>query len=260
MADSWNSPWMGMARASKRLVQTALAKFGYQIVRAHIPKTSHGLDCLFPVLKHLGFAPQHVLDVGANKGIWTRGALKYFPDASYTLVEPQEELKAHIEDLVSEGYKIHWIHAGASDKRGVLPFTIRERDDSSNFTMPEAEARAAGFRCVPMEVRTLDEIVAASNLPVPEMVKIDAEGFDLKVLAGASTLVGKTEIFFLEADVRGSGENSVLRVVERMWDCGYSLLDVTDINRSPKFGILWLLELAFIRNGSGLLARVDSYE
>jgi hypothetical protein len=29
---------------------------------------------------------------------------------------------------------------------------------------------------------------------MPDLVKIDAEGFDLKVLAGAKTLFGKTEI------------------------------------------------------------------
>jgi hypothetical protein len=30
---------------------------------------------------------------------------------------------------------------------------------------------------------------------MPDMVKIDAEGLDLKVLAGGSNLLGKTEVF-----------------------------------------------------------------
>jgi hypothetical protein len=67
-----------------------------------------------------------------------------------------------------------------------------------------------------LKLRTPDEIIASSNLPIPEMVKIDAEGFDLKVLAGAPGLIGKTEIFFIEAAVRGNWKNTVFEVVRRM--------------------------------------------
>ena len=60
-------------------------------------------------------------------------------------------------------------------------------------------AKAAGMRQIEVPVTTLNEIVRTSNVPFPDMVKIDAEGFDLKVLAGASELLGKTDIFLLEA-------------------------------------------------------------
>jgi hypothetical protein len=46
------------------------------------------LDLLFLLLKCRGFSPNHIVDVGANHGYWTRTALKYFPDAYYTLIEP----------------------------------------------------------------------------------------------------------------------------------------------------------------------------
>jgi FkbM family methyltransferase len=223
-------------------------------------RPAYGLDCVFPLLKQFGFAPKHVLDVGANHGHWTRTALGYFPNASYTLVEPQDQLKIHIQDLVALGCRIRWINVGAADKPGSLPFTVSYRDDASSFVVQEHEAQAAGLRRIEVAVRTLDEIVADSNLPLPEMVKIDAEGYDLKVLSGASSLIGKTEVFFVEAAVHPGFENTVLEVVRRMADTGYDLLDVTDINRSPKFGVLWLFELAFLRRDSHLLDSVTSYE
>ena len=84
---------------------------------------------------------------------------------------------------------------------------------------------------------TLNEIVSASSAPPPEIVKIDAEGFDLKVLAGASDLLGKTDIFFVEVTICCPGhENTIARVVQRMDEAGYHVVDVTDINRSPKYG------------------------
>ncbi len=41
---------------------------------------------------------------------------------------------------------------------------------------------------------------------------------------------------------------------------GYHAIDITDLNRSPKYGVVWLCELAFLRNGSTLLNGVTSYE
>jgi hypothetical protein len=42
-------------------------------------------------------------------------------------------------------------------------------------------------------------------------------------------------------------------------DAGYWLLDITDLNRSPKHGVHWLCELAFLRNGSRLFGPASTY-
>jgi Methyltransferase FkbM domain len=88
-------------------------------------------------------------------------------------------------------------------------------------------------------VRTLSEIVSSSDSPVPEMVKIDAEGFDLKVLAGAAQLFGKTEVFFVEVVISKNHpyENTIAKVIPAMEQAGYHAVDITDINRSPRYGV-----------------------
>jgi FkbM family methyltransferase len=230
-----------------------LGKLGLRIVRKDIhtqpPDAFSGLHSFFEALRKSGFNPQHIVDVGANRGIWTRKAISYFPDAQYTLIEPQDHLKVEIQDLINRGCRITWINAGAADKSGTLPFTISPRDDSSSFA--PTSAFAPDFRRIAVAVTTLDEVVAAN--PIPEMVKIDAEGFDLKVLAGASDLLGTTEIFFIEAAVLcPEFENTVAEVVRKMDSAGYQLADITGVNRSPQYGILWLLELAFIKSSSPL--------
>ena len=127
------------------------------------------------------------------------------------------------------------------------------------------------MRQVEVPVTTLTEIVRTGDAPPPDMVKIDAEGFDLRVLAGASELVGKTDIFLLEAAIcgdvmtrtAGSGkvfENSLGKVIETMADAGYRVLDITDLNRSSKHEALWLCEVAFLRNASSLLDGIDSFD
>ena len=161
---------------------------------------SCSLQRFFPLLKRSGFAPKHIWDVGANHGNWTRSAIRYFPNAEYTLIEPQDALKAHVQDLISRGHKLRWISAGAGDRAGTLPLYIATLDHSSSFLdVPRIKEEAAQRVEVPM--RTLNGIRATFSLPVPDMLKIDAEGLDLKVLEGATDLLGRTEIVLAEGSI-----------------------------------------------------------
>lgn len=81
----------------KRMVQSTLKAFGYRLTRLNSKaQPAYGLGFFFALLKRYGSDPKHVLDIGANYGNWTREAVKYFPNAVYTLVEPQDELEIHI--------------------------------------------------------------------------------------------------------------------------------------------------------------------
>jgi FkbM family methyltransferase len=242
----------------KALLQSLLHLFGFRIARLDsIGTRQYGIDVLFSVLKESGFSPNHVIDVGANHSAWTRASLRFFPGAQYTLLEPQDQLKVHHQDLIAAGRKIQWVNAGASDKSGTLPFyPCHYRDDSSTFVGAEGNPS----NTISVEVISLDDLLVRYKLPVPELVKIDTEGFDLKVLQGAKTLLGKTDVFLLEASVLCPYENSVAAAMQFMTECGYHLIDITDIARSPKHNVLWLLELAFLRNNSLLLSSATSYE
>lgn len=215
----------------------------------------------FGLLKQHGFSPRLVVDVGANRGNWTREARRSFPESEFVMIEPQDELRAHALDLLQPGSRVRWITAGVSDRPGRLPLTLAPRDDSNTFTMQPNVAASYGYAQREVEVRTLNEIIATLGLPAPDMLKIDAEGYDLKAVAGASDLLGKTDIVFVEAAVCATGiENTMAAVLARMSAAGYRMIDITDINRSPKYGVLWLCELAFMREGCPLLAKVSSYE
>jgi hypothetical protein len=148
-----------------------------------------------------------------------------------------------------------------SDREGTLAFTVFHRDKASSFVPDQDTAKRDGNRQIHVAVKTLNELVASGSAGLPDMVKIDAEGFDLKVLSGASDLLVKTEIFLIEAMILGSKyENTLSAVMEKMSDSGYRMIDITPLNRSPKTWLLWLCEVAFIRNGSRLLEGAELYE
>jgi hypothetical protein len=125
----------------KTLIQSFLRPFRLRFARPQDkPQTDFGAGVLFSVLKRFGFSPKHIVDVGANHGYWTRTSQQYFPEAQYTLLEPQQELEIHVQDLVASGRAIRWINAGASDKSGTLPFFAARRDDSSSFVAASADS------------------------------------------------------------------------------------------------------------------------
>ncbi len=215
------------------------------------------LNNLFLNIKVMGFEPEHIIDVGANHGTWTRKSLKYFPNAYYTLLEPQEWLKKSFQDLLENNDKINLLPVGAGKESGSFKFTIVDRDDSCTFRYTDEEASLKGYEQLEIPIVTLNEVVKKENRPFPDLVKIDAEGLDIEVLKGASNLFGKTEVFMVEAGIGNKEfDNDLLSLVSFMDNKGYRLFEITDLNRPFKPNILWLVELVFIRK-KGL---IDSYK
>lgn len=206
------------------------------------------LHTFYNNLKHLGFEPVHIVDIGANHGTWTREALKYFPDAYYTLLEPQYWLKDSISDILIANKKVTFNAVGAGATSGSFKFTIHDRDDSCSFKYTEEEAKANGFKQIDIPVVTLNELLADSMLPAPDIIKIDAEGLDIEVVKGASHYFGKTEVFMVEAGVVNKEfNNSFYKTISFMESNGYRLFDITDLNRPFNPPVLWLVELVFVK-------------
>jgi len=213
------------------------------------------LNTFYINLISVGFIPKHIVDVGANRGTWTREALKYFPDAYFTLIEPQNWLKGSFEDILNSNDKVQYYPVGAGGKEGSLQFTIVDQDDSCTFRYTQEEAKAAGFQQREISVVTLNSLFSQNKWPVPDIIKIDAEGLDIEVLKGSDNFFGKTEIFMVEAGVCNQiFDNSFLKVINFMDKKGYRLFDITDLNRPFIPKLLWLVELVFVKK-NGFLDR-----
>jgi FkbM family methyltransferase len=243
----------------KKLVQAGFHAVGLHVsYKRPVPPPKSGWDFFFAALKAKGFNPRHIIDVGVNHGFWTRTAIDYFPDAYYTLVEPQDWLKEKSRDILARGNS-QWISAGAGAKPGTLPLWLTYRDDACSFAYSSETVQSAGGETVNVPIITLDQVAEASAA-FPDMVKIDAEGFDLEVINGASKLIERTDVFILETTVCGPNlENTMQNVLVTMSRLGYRPVDIPSINRSPKDGVTWLCDIAFLRNGSLLFSEL-SYE
>lgn len=217
-------------------------------------------DPFFDCLLKIGFTPEHIVDVGANTGNWTRTALKYFPDSYYSLFEPQEKMGKAMHDIL-QNPKVKFHCMGAGPVNGQMKFTERERDDSFTFSMNEQQAASLGYIQKDAPVVMLDEYLKKTGLPNPNILKIDAEGWDLEVLKGAEKTASNADVILMEAAVMHKiFKNKVQKVILELESKGFTLFDITDLNRTSLSNALWLVELAFVKKDGFLDKAINKYE
>lgn len=212
------------------------------------------------VLRDAGFRPKSVIDVGANKGQWSRKTLSYFPEAKYRLFEPQAELRSSLDQLRSQGdVEIHSI--GLGEKKGSFSFTMHDRDDSRSFSYTAEQASELGFEQEDIQVDTLDNFLAERNLPSPDILKVDAEGWDIQVLNGAEKTLADVDVVFVEAGVCNTRiTNDLLTTLNYMSERGFSLVDFSDLNRPFRWKLLWLVECTFVKTDGEIFNKIREFQ
>ncbi len=129
-----------------------------------------------------------VADVGAYVGLYTIALAKRVGEIGYVVsFEPDSFngalLKKHLK-LNHVESKVKLIEAAAGDQHGEVYFTSR-LDTSHVSTQSKEEAAHDDLKLVPCV--TLDQVFAGQHL---DLLKIDVEGYEEKVLRGASDLLG----------------------------------------------------------------------
>ena len=238
----------------KALVNSFLRPIGIEVrhINAGNPFRPIGiLDCFLEDIKARGFSPRGIVDIGANRGDWTRQARLVFPDTPTLMIEPQAEMEIHLFKTTMELPDCHYVKAGVGREEGELVQTIWEDLAGSSF-LPGADAEqlAAGTqrktKITTINTLLLDHYAALR----PDLVKLDIQGFELEALSGASTLFGKTEVFILETSLfRFLPKMPITReVIAFMADRNYELYDITEYIRRPHDGALGQVDLAFVKS------------
>lgn len=155
-----------------------------------------------------------VYDIGANVGFYSllgsalvgkRGKVIAFEPMPRNLRYLYHHLKLnHINNVIV-------VEAAVSDKTGVDTFVIGESP---------AEGFLGSGNGIQVQTVCLDEKVAAQELPVPDLMKIDVEGAEEKVLMGAANLIEKHHpLIFLSTHGEVIQQNCIKFLLEH----GYSL-------------------------------------
>lgn len=155
---------------------------------------------LFHIAPHLTFA----MDVGANTGEWTELLLsKYSSDPPIVhAFEPGPLAFAAIKARFLTRTNVVLNQQGVADKAGWLNFI---ENTTFNRTSSFLDLPTSGNKAISkVSVTTIDVYSAMHDIKQIDLLKIDCEGYDLKVLMGCEEMMSNGKIRSIQFEY-GSG-------------------------------------------------------
>lgn len=213
------------------------------------------VDQFLRFLAAKGFECRTVLDVGAHKGHWSEGFKKVYPDAAVFMIEPIEEMQAHLTKFCEAHPGSRFRIAGAGPKSGEMEITVWPTLSGSTFMANPGDKLDDSYVRRTVPIVTVDELVAKGELDVPEFIKLDVQGFELEVLKGANSVLGTTQVVLMEVslfDLLGSDMPTMADVVHFMHERGYVPYDIVGFYRRRKDHALGQCDMVFALKNSPL--------
>ncbi len=240
-----------ISKSIKNLIQKLAHRFGYHVLSKNC--ISGDMNLFLKGIKDRGIKINSILDIGANRGDWSELVADYFPDASFYLIEPQEEMKPALDQFF-KNHKGRWFLGGAGPEDGELTLSVWDDLSGSTFLLSESEAQGKTQRKVP--IYAIDTLISKNEIKIPELCKIDVQGFELEVLKGAQSLLGKTEVFILEASLfKFSSNLPVLHeIIAYMASQKYVIYDFAGFSNRPLDRALGQVDICFVLENSPLRA------
>jgi FkbM family methyltransferase len=235
-----------IASSLKQLVVRLFNAFGLNInrIRPGAPPRASMTGGLAQ-LTRLGFQPRTVIDAGV--ATQTLELYEEFPRASILLIEPLAEFEPFLQKICST-YNAQYVLAAAGHASGSATFHVHA-DKFSSSLLKEVEGPSVDGTSRTVPVVSIDQLTAEKNLPGPYLIKLDVQGAELQVLAGAASTLQQTEVVILEANLFGTmiGGPQFHDVVHFMKQSGFVAYDLFPVNYRPLDGALAQVDMIFVR-------------
>jgi len=154
------------------------------------------------------FAPGHlrnlgtVVDVGANTGQWSSMFLNLVTPANLIIVEPLPDAFRSLQQKFGNNSRVELHNLAIGERESVETLKITRDTTGASLLQPRDDMRAViGSNWtiiseVEVKMTTLDQLLR--NVPEVSLLKIDVQGYERPVLAGAHQTLAKTKFLLIE--------------------------------------------------------------
>jgi FkbM family methyltransferase len=197
----------GVAQAAKRALRGAISELlrpvGFDLIRLYrVPRTTFMGLRRYPI--------RTIVDVGANRGQFAEEALAFFPQAHIISFEPQPQAFRVLAHRAATGRgHITPVNLALGDTESTARMQVHvDWDYSSSLldTTPLAHQLYPYQQeqsTLEVRVTTLDRYFQESGLPLEAdiLVKIDAQGYDDRVIRGGPSVVQQARAVIVEINL-----------------------------------------------------------
>jgi len=168
------------------------------------------------------------------------------------MVEAQPDKEPRLRQISGGRVSHHICLLGASEQPEVSFFL----SETGSSTYAETTAfKPAGKVTLPM--RTLDGLMAGEAGPI--FLKLDVQGAELDVLAGAQRVLQQVDAVLLEASIveYNAGAPRIADVVGYLAEHGFLVFDIADYRRIGP--VLAQVDLIFVKAGSAVAMKAQEH-
>jgi FkbM family methyltransferase len=215
-----------VVQAGRQFIKALARVFGVDVVRQ---KNS-------PRLTLLGLRDRPIrtiIDVGANTGQFAREMRRMFPNSKIYSFEPLTGPFAHLDVWAKEqGGHVQTFNVALGDSSGEAKMNCHiEHTPSSSFLAStelilEQYPFTQAQQSVSVRLARLDDVLAGLDEPLERevLVKLDVQGYEDRVLRGASATLSVVSACIVEVniDTLYQGQADFLTLVAQLHDAGLS--------------------------------------
>ena len=239
-------------RQLRRMANSMLSHRGLEIVHRRLENDP--LRQLLLTLRHhrIGL----VIDVGANEGQFGQELFRAGYEGEIQSIEPQPDAHARLRECARSwpGWTVLDAVA-AGDREGQVEMMVAGNSLSSSV-LPmlerhvQAAPNSAAVGSVSVRQTTLDALYAERlDAAPPTLLKIDVQGYEPQVLAGASRCLAKVQLVQLELSLQPlyAGQQLWLELIEEMKRHGFEAWALHPMFCDPQTGQVLQVDGLFAR-------------
>lgn len=190
-------------------------------------------------LKSAGLEPATIIDIGANQGQFSFASHMTFPDAAIYPVEADSAVAEILRRNLPQDIASNLVVSAVGDYTGSASLYIHT-DSQANSLLPTGHGRQHYFpddsvvNTREVCIVTLDDLFGSTTLAQPVLLKIDVQGYEDRVLAGASKLLPYVNWVVLEMSFSKlyEGESGFTTILDRMMSLNFKFLRPLDFHLS----------------------------
>lgn len=198
----------------------------------------------------LGFNPNLIFDVGAYQGDFTKFCFRLWPNTEVACFEVLPHKLSELRQLVdwNPAIKVFPMLLGATSRDQVPFYQLGKNAETASSVLNTYNPLDVSPQYYPMH--TVDEIVTDNlNGRVPDLLKIDVQGYELEVLKGAENNLDKIQVILAEVNLLDLYKDAPLLAELITWlDArNWVTYDICGFWRRPLDQALWQADFIFVQ-------------